>query len=423
MTPLLGFLIVVFFLGIALNALFAGYETGFLSVDSIRLRHRSEEEQDPAAQYLLQARQRPDHMLTTVLVGTNISLIAGTYAITNAVGLPWLATLIATPAFLLFAEVIPKSIFLRYPNRLSLRLLPVIRFFDLLLLPIIMPTVWTLKGFRRMLGVQDDQANPLLSTEDDLRNLIDESASRGSIAPDEQQMIHSIMDLEETQAKAVMVPRIQVTAVPINMTREELTRVFEESGLTRLPVYEDSIDSIIGVVYVYDLLMTNDAATPEIAPLVRDILHVHDTKPIDQLLQEMKQSRQHIAIVTDEHGGTFGLVTIEDIVEEIFGEIHDEHDPRDNPIVQVGPRAFVVDASVTLEDLRDVMPVAPLDSEVETVAGWVMRAARRIPLQGEKIKYEGFRVTVLEGTRNRIEKVRIDILSEPESWPEPYQQN
>jgi putative hemolysin len=400
-----------FLLGVLLNGLFAGYETGFYSADRIRIRHKAEEENDSKATTLLKELESPDKMLTTVLVGTNISLIFGTLALTRQLeGSPgWLAPLIATPMYLVFAEIIPKSIFRRHPNRLSLSLLPTIRFFEFLLAPLIYPTLWLVIGMRRMAGVRGEEANPIMSSEEDIRNLVDESAAKGSIEKEEQEMIHSVMDLQRTQAKGIMVPRIDIKALPKTASRKELIELFKESGLTRIPIYDGSIDTILGVANAYDVLLDHSEEKEGIEQFAREVNHVPDTKPVDDLLQELKGTAQHMAIVTDEYGGTDGLITLEDVLEEIFGEIHDEHDQAHDRIKQLGPRNFVVDARMTLEEVSDSIGYELEDIEVETIAGWVMHLAGRIPMQGEKLKTDGFRITILEAQGSRIVKVRLDI--------------
>ncbi len=224
-------------------------------------------------------------------------------------------------------------------------------------------------------------------------------------------MIHSVMDLQKTHAKEIMVPRTDIHAVSADATRDELLQLFQETGRTRVPIYQESIDTIIGVVNAYDVLLDSDPQNPDITRYAKAVLHVPDTKPVDELLRELKAQPQHVAIVTDEYGGTDGLITLEDVLEEIFGEIRDEHDREEAPIQQVGPNNYVVDARMSLEELATVIGVSIIDPEVE-IGGWVMHHAGRIPLQGEKIRHEGFRVTVLEGRQNQISKVRLDVLPE-----------
>jgi putative hemolysin len=402
--------ITTFLLGIALNGLFAGYETGFISVDKIRIRYLAEEEDDVRAKRLLRDIARPDSMLTVVLIGTNVSLIFGTLALTKQIPQAWLSTLIATPMYLVFAEIIPKSVFRKHPTRLSLVFFPVIRFFEILLMPLTVPTVWCVKAMRFVMGVSSDSESSIMNSEDDLRNLIDESAARGSIEKGEQKMIHGVMNLQTTQAKEIMVPRTEIKALPVTATRDELIQMFQETGLTRILIYEDTIDTILGVANVYDVMQDFESETGSIESFVREVTHVPETKPIDDLLQVLKQRSEHLAIVTDEYGGTDGLITLEDVLEEIFGEIHDEHDEALEMIQKVGPRNYVVDARMPLEELSEAVNMDIADEEVETVGGWVMHMAGRIPTQGEKINYNDFRVVILEGNKKRVIKIRLDLL-------------
>lgn len=406
----LAFSVAVFLLAVLLNGLFAGYETGFVSADRIRIRYLSEEEKNARAKRLLEHMGRPERMITTVLVGTNIALIVGTMAITQRIEQGWLATLIVTPAFLIFAEIIPKSVFRSHPNRLSLALLPLIRLFDLLLAPIVLPAMVATRLLRWVTGTQEEEMNTVLSSEEDFRHLVDESAARGSIEREEQEMIHSVMDLQTTPAKEIMVPRIDIQALPRTASRTELAALFEQSGRTRIPIYNDTIDEIGGLTNAYDLLLDENPGDDSIDRFVKDVMHVPDTMPVDDLLEEFKESGQRMAVVTDEYGGTDGLITLEDILEEIFGEIHDEHDRAQEMIRRVGGGAFVIDARMSLEDMAEVVEIQIQDEQVETVGGWVMHVAGRIPFQGEKIKHDGFRITVLAGTSSSVTKIRLDIL-------------
>ena len=402
----------VFVLGVALNGLFAGYETGFISADRIRIRFFSEEEKNPHATKLLREMEKPEKMLTMVLIGTNISLIIGTMALQSIVHVAWLTALIAAPAFLIFAEIVPKSVFRRHPNVLSTALFPLMQGFALLLAPLTVPTLACVRILRWATGVGNDSTTRVMSTQQDLRNLIDESAAQGTIEREEQEMMHSVMDLQKRVAKEIMVPRIDIQAVPVDTSRKELLDLFMESGRTRIPIYRDTIDTIIGVANAHDLLLDSEPDNDDITRFAHEILHVPDTKPVDELLQELKRAPQHVAVVTDEHGGTDGLITLEDVLEEIFGEIHDEHDREPALIQRVGPNNFVVDARMSLEDLSEVIGIAIQDEEVETTGGWVTHLAGRIPLQGEKLKFGGFRITILEGHRNQVGKIRLDVLPE-----------
>lgn len=405
--------VATFFLGILLNGLFAGYETGFISADRIRVRYLAEDEEDPRAISLLNHLNRPDRMLTVVLIGTNVSLIFGTLAITKQIEQVWLSTLIATPMYLIFAEIVPKSVFRRHPTRLSLRMLPVIRIFEFILLPLTVPTMLCVRLANLLMGVGEQGESKLMSSEDDLRSLVDESAERGSIEKIEQEMIHGVISLQTRQAKEIMVPRTELQALPATATRDELIKKFQETGLTRILIFDETIDTILGVANVYDVMLGHTVESSTIESFARDIAHVLDSKPIDDLLEELKQKGEHMAVVNDEYGGTLGIVTLEDALEEIFGEIHDEHDQDYELIQQVGPRNYVIEGRMSLAEASEVMGLTIAEEEVETIGGWVMLKAGRIPTQGEKIRFDGFRVVVLEATPRRVTKIRLDLLDIP----------
>lgn len=400
--------ILLFTAGILLNAFFAGYETGFVAINRIRIRHMAEEEQNRHAQVLVRYLNDPARMITVVLVGTNLSLVMGTIALTRELGAFW-STVIATPLFLIFGEVAPKSVFRIHPTRLSLKLLPVIETFDMLLSPVVAPVSWLSRRLVAMVDGERKSDEPIMSSVEDMRVLVDESADQGAIEEEEKVMIHSVMDLQTRQANEVMVPRINIVAVSETATRSELIAKFLDSGYTRLPVFRDTIDQIIGVVNAFDVLRAIDYRGDSIQCFVRDVLHVHDTMKLDDLLDKMREASQPIAVVTDEYGGTDGIVTQEDVLEEIFGEFHDEYDKAETRIREVSPRAFVIDAQLELSEAAEKMGVTLNDPEVETVGGWVMHALGRIPAIGEVVDVPPFKITVLEGTASRIARLRIDI--------------
>lgn len=405
--------VLMFTLSVLLEGLFAGYETGFVSSNPIRIRYLAEEERLSKAARLLRYMHKPEQLLTTLLIGANVAVVAGTMAITRAVGdRETLAALIATPVFLIFSEIIPKSVFRAHPNRLSLYFLPLVRLFHMGLAPVAAPISWVTRLLLQAAGAERHHISPFMSSLEDVRVLVDESADHGSIEREEQRMIHSVIDLSTTSAKEVMVPRISIQALPETATREELLATFEQTGRTRIPIYHGAIDEIIGMVNAYDVLMDTEPERDDITRFIREVMHVPDSINLDDLFKTLKDAKQHLAIVTDEYGGTDGLITMEDILEEIFGEIQDEHDHEENPINQIGQNAYVVDARTSLEEASQVVGVAITDEEVETVGGWLMRVAGRIPQQGEVIEHGRFRVTVLASGTNYVSKIRLEIKPE-----------
>lgn len=403
--------IIVFLVAVILNGFFAGYETGFVSVNPIRIRYMATEEHHEKARRLLHYIERPNRMLTTLLIGTNLALIAGTIALARQVGDLW-ATVVATPTYLVLSEFMPKSIFRTHPNRLTLAFLPAMRFFDALFAPLAVPMSWVVSKLLRKEDQPDPRLSPFMSSVEDVRVLIDEIAEHGTIKREEQRMIHSVINLQRRIAKEIMVPRIDIEALPVTATRQELLNLFVDTGRTRIPVYEESVDRIIGVANAHDVLLDEEPENQDIRRFIRPVMHVPDTMGLGDLFASLKQAQQHLAIVTDEYGGTDGLVTLEDIVEEIFGEIQDEHDREESPIHKVGEDAYVVEARMSLEEAGDFIGIPIEDDEVETVGGWLMHVAGRIPGPGEVIVHNGFRLTVLDAGVNFVSKIRLEVLPE-----------
>ncbi len=409
-------MLAIFFITLLFNAIFSGYETGFVSCNPIRVRHLAEKEKQAKARYLLDYLNRPDRMIVLLLVGTNLALIAGTMALTRQLGPTW-ATIIATPTILILGEVIPKSIFRVHPTRLSLGFVPLIRLFDYLLAPVVAPITWLSQRALDLVKGEPQGMRMFMRSPEDMRVLVDEGADRGAIEPEEKEMIHSVMDLQHRYAKEVMVPRIDVHALPEDATRNELIASFMDSGYTRIPIYRDTVDEIIGFINAFEVLKDEHPESEDIHRFIRPAMHVGDTMKLDDLLQAMRDQKQSMAIVTDEYGGTDGLITLEDIFEEIFGEIHDEYDEEEPSVRRVGPNEYVIQARTTLDAASEAMGIEIADEAVETVGGWIMHMARAIPQKGEVVEFGRFRITVLEGTVRQIGAVRLEVLPEPGSQP------
>jgi len=411
---------------LALQALFEGYEIGFISSNPISVRRLAEQERSERAARLLQWIETPDRLIATILVGANLMVVICTVVVSRMVEtlVPvhlseivnnLISTLFFAPIMLIFVGIIPKSVFRTMPTRLSLAFLPAIQFFYRILAPVAIPFTWLVRGSLYLIGAEQRPIRPLVSSLEEVRDLVDESVGQGAIEPEEQEMIHSVIDLQDMTVKEIMVPRIAIQALPDTATRTELAKLFVETGRTRVAIYRETIDQIIGVVSAYALLRDEDPACEDIARFVKQVRHIPDTMKVGDLLREFKQHKQHMAIVTDEYGGTDGLVTIEDIVEEILGEIQDEYDNEESQIHKLGPNAYVVDARMPLEEAAKAIGIPIEDDEVETIGGWLMHIAGCIPAQGQVIEHERLRMTVLAGGASHVSRIRMELL--PDSKP------
>jgi CBS domain containing-hemolysin-like protein len=409
--------LIVFGFTVVMSALFSGLETGLISANPIRVGYLAREEGHHGAKRLLRVMEHLRHrvqMISTFLLGTNISTVAGTIIIAGAAEKAmgtWgdvISWLLITPIFLIFGEILPKSVFRIHPTRLCTQLIPVMEFFYIVLWPVAWPLTALTRKLTGVAGESGHVVSPLMSSLEDVRVLVDESADHGTIEREEQKMIHSVIDLQETTVKTIMVPRIDIQALPQTATRDELLDLFEKTGRTRVPVFAESIDEITGVVNVYDVMLDTGNGGGAIMGYVREVRHVPDTMKLDDLLADLKAAKSHLVIVTDEYGGTHGLITLEDILEEIFGEIQDEHDREESRIQRVSKNAYVIDARTPLDEVCEVTKMDLIDEEVDSVGGWLMRVAGRIPSQGEIIIHNQYRVTVLEGRASHVSKIRID---------------
>lgn len=410
----------LFIAGLAGNAFFAAYETAFIASNAIRVRFLAQQDGDASAKRLLQYLETPDRMITLLLIGTNLALVTGTMALTQSVGAFW-AIVIATPVFLLFGDLIPRSIVRLHPTAAALRALPLIKFFDWLLRPVTAPVAWLSARMIAAAGAHEKNMRHMVTTPSDMRVLVDESADRGTIEEEEKEMIHSVMDLQHRLAKEVMVPRIDICALPASATRAELITVLRESGHTRIPLYSGSVDQIIGVVSAFSVLTDPDPdPAGSIKRYMKEIMHVPDTMRVGDVLKRMRDTRQRMAIVTDEYGGTDGLITVEDVLEEIFGEIHDEHDKEDVRIRKVAENAWVLDARLPLADAAEGIGSEIEDEDVETIGGWLMHVTGRIPQKGELVKHGRFHLMVLDGGPSYIDSVYIEVQPDtPPAAPAP----
>ena len=402
--------IIIFLLSVIITGFFAGYETGFVSANLIRIRNMAEKQHKTDAMRLAAHYENPSRLITMLLIGTNLSLVVGTTALTRATG-PVLATLIATPIFLIFAEIVPKSVFRHFPTRLIIFFFPLIRFFEGVLAIITIPMAWISQRFLSLIDDEGKGMRMFLTSMEDMRMLVDESHDQGTLDPEEHEMIHSVIDLQTQCAYEVMVPRIHIQALPETATPQELKTLFIESGRTRLPVYTETIDHILGIVNAFDVIKDTSPDQQDIRAFVKPILHVPDTMKLDDVLKAMRDARQSMAIVTDEHGGTDGLITVEDILEEIFGEIHDEYDVMTTQIKKAGPNAYVIDANTPLEDVAAAIHINIEDDEVETIGGWINRIAGHIPSKGNVILHEQFRITILEGQPSHVTNIRLEVVN------------
>lgn len=341
-----------------------------------------------------------------------------------------LAFFLITFLHVVIGELVPKQVALGRAERLSLLVAwPMTIFLNLVQKPLRI-LYWCSFYLAQRLGARPSGAPAHSFSAEELKTLVTGSYRSGALPEYQQEMIHNVIDLPEVLVREIMVPRPNIVSIPVNLTLEELLRVVIEDQHSRLPVYEGTPEQIMGVLYTKDLLRfwqeqwTAWAAGRRprefvLRSLLREIQVVPETKPIDQLLQEFQRRRRHIALVVDEFGSIVGLVTVEDVLEQVVGEIEDEYDWEMPPGLRLGERTLVLDARINIRDLENQYEVIlPRDQGFETLAGFVLHQLGRIPEAGESFLSEDYRFTVLEVENHRVARVKLEKLPEGQEIPD-----
>ena len=405
--------IIILLILLALSAFFSSNETALMSVNKIRLRSLADEGNKRASMALDILENQTPKLLSAILIGNNIvnisaSSLATTLAYSFGGYMVSIVTVILTVLILIFGEITPKNYATINAERLTLRYIPVFKFLMTIMTPVIFIINLFSRGVMRLMRVDPDAASKAM-TEEELRTIVDVSHEDGVIESDEKEMIYNVFDLGDATAKDIMVPRVHVTFADVESTYDELIEIFREDKFTRLPVYKDSQNNIVGIINMKDLLLYDKNEEFVIDRFLRKPHFTYETKSISDLLVEMKDSTFNIAIVLDEYGDMAGLITLEDILEEIVGEIHDEYDEKEDELVQkISDREYIIEGSMHLDDVNDHLNTE-LDSEdYDSLGGFIIEHLDRLPVAGDEVVTDdGIRLVVEKLDKNRIEKVHV----------------
>jgi CBS domain containing-hemolysin-like protein len=419
------FLVIALLFTLFVAAAAAGAETALTSVSHVRIRNMAEEG-DARAKRIERLLQQPHYFLTTILIVSNVAIItASTLATVIALDLNYsfagiISTILLSLLVLIFCEITPKSAAVRAPERWSRWLVGPVEALMLVLMPVVRALTWVTEHIVGLFGGQVHRRG-LSVTEDELRLLVEVGGEQGAIEAEEQAMIDNVFELADTAVHEVMVPRVDMVAFPADTSVEEATGLILQGGQSRVPVYDGSIDNVIGVLYAKDLLraLATKQHPISVRPLLRPAYFVPESKRLDDLLREMKQRRVHMAIVVDEYGSTAGLVTIEDVVEEIFGDIKDEYDVEEPVFERVGDDEFVVDAKLNIDDFQEQVDRELPEGEYDTVGGFVYHQLDKIPSVGDTVRNGDMALTVLDTKGRRVKKIKVVRGLPPEEGGEP----
>ena len=389
---------------------FSAAEMAFIAANRLRLRHLAEEGSRTAARYL-EAFRRPERVLSTAMMGVTIAHIvassAVTYALLPVLGAwaPWVVTAALTPVMLVFGEIIPKAVAREWATSLILRLYAPLRWASALLVPFVWVTNTLVTVLLRFVGGPSVDSRHFVSREE-LKALLAMEPDEADVTTVEAEMIDKIFDLGDTTVREVMVPLVEVAMLPETATPADAIALIAQRGFSRIPIYAQRETDIVGVVAAMDLLKRGaDAST--LADLRRPVSYVPETKRIDDLLREMQRSRNHLAVVVDEYGGATGVVTLEDILEQIVGEIQDEHDRAPASVERLPDGSYWVAARTHIEELNEALDWSLPKQDYETVAGLVLATLHRIPRMGEEFQVGRYTITVLEADARHVKAVKI----------------
>lgn len=404
-----------------LSAFFSSAETALTTVSKIRMRSLAEDGNKRAGTVLDVTENHSRKMLSAILIGNNVvnisaSSLAATLAYSFGGYMVSIATGLLTIVILVFGEITPKSIATLNSDKLSLSYIRVIRPFMTIMTPFIFIINLFSRGILFLFRIDPDARNNAM-TEDELRTIVDVSHEDGIIESEEKEMIYNVFDLGDARAKDVMVPRVHVTFADVNSTYKELIDIFKEDKFTRLPVYEDTTDNVIGTINMKDLLLFDNKEHFCVRDILREAYFTYEYKNISELLVEMRDASFNIAIVLDEYGETAGLITLEDILEEIVGEIHDEYDENEEDFVkQLNDYEYIIEGSLSLDDVNDRLDLELESEDYDSLGGFIIEHLDRLPEMGDEITTEhGIRMVVETLDKNRVESVHIYLPEDTDS--------
>jgi putative hemolysin len=424
-----GFLIAAIFLCLLGNGFFSGSEIALLSAKRGQIESLITGGNHRAGR-VKRLQDDPDTLLATVqigvtLMGTLAGVLGGYLAklyveplVSGSVLGPWVAPAVAATIIvgggivyveLVLGELVPKALALRYTTAASLLVSGPVRLFERLSRPLIAFLKGSTRAVLLLFGIRDVGRRTFVS-EEEIKHLVKEGREQGVLDQTEMELIHSVFAFSETPVKKVMIPRPKIFALDVNTSPEEAERLIVESGFSRVPVYEEGADDFIGVVYIKDALRLLERRQPLVLRKILQPVHfVPETKKVGALLKELQKRRTHLAMVVDEHGSVTGLVTMEDLLEEIVGEIQDEYDWEERPVEKLRDGSLVVEGTAPAAELRDAYHIPiPLSEEFDTVAGFMLNSLGSVPRGGEVVGVGDYRLTVVDVEKNRISKVKIE---------------
>lgn len=411
--------LIILIILVILSAFFSSAETAFSTCNRIRIRGLADEGNKNASR-VLSILDNYGKLISTILIGNNIvNLSASALATTIAISLSTpgtqslmtgLATGILTIVVLLVGEIVPKTWANLKADKIVLLYAPIIRLLMLILTPVIFIINILSNAIMRLFRIDPNAKNATI-TETELKTYVDASHEDGVIEEEEREMIYNVFDFGDSLAKDVMIPRIDMVSVEDTASYDEIKEIFRENMYTRLPVYHDSTDNIIGIINIKDFLFVPNPESFKISDILREVYFTYEYKKTSDLMMEMRQSSSNMAMVLNEYGSTEGMITLEDLLEEIVGEIRDEYDEDEESLIQkVDDNTYLVPGGMKLDDINDALDTEFSSEDYDSIGGLIIEKLDKLPSEGESVTLEdGTVLTVELFNQNRIEQVRLTI--------------
>ena len=408
---------------IIMSAFFSSTETAFSCANRIKLRAFATNGNKRAKKVLNLAETHYDKLITTILVGNNIVNITATTLATiffanlfsyhpNPSIANVVSTVVMTVSVLIFGEITPKMIAKMYPEKMAMSFYPIIKFFYYVLYIFNM----IFSGWGWLLSKMLKTKTEDVVTEDEILTMVEEAEEDGTLGDNETELIRSVIEFDDLEVGDILVPRVNMVAVDVNWSMEEMVKVFDREGYSRIPVYKDSIDTIIGTIHEKDFFNAYLKGKKGIDGIMQNAFYTTEHAKISVLLRQLQKKKVHIAVVLDEYGGTLGMVTMEDILEELVGEIYDEHDEVVNYFKQIGDNVYLVDGNAPLSDTFEFFGLDGEEDQFEanTLSGWAIETLGEIPVAGKNFDSKKLNVEITKSTVKRILQLKITINEQTE---------
>ena len=414
-------LLVALIILILFSGFFSATETAFSCANKIKLRTLASNGNKRATKVLVLAEENFDMLISTILVGNNIVNISAATISTLLFALliknpqidsSFVSTAVTTVAVLIFGEITPKFIAKTYPEKLAMLFYPVIRFFTFLFKPINI----IFSGWKKFISVVFKLKNEEIITEEEIITIVEEAKEDGTLKQEETELIKSVIEFDDQEVENIYTPRVNLVAVDINSSMEDIQKVFQTTKFSRLPVYLETIDQIIGTIHQSDFYSLLFTKATSIKSILKEPYFTTSHTKISKLLNQLQKNKTHMAIVLDEYGGTLGIVTMEDILEELVGEIWDEHDVEVAHYFKEDDTTYIVNGNAPTDIIFELFNHEDEKDnfEANTVSGWILEYLGEIPISGTTFKFKNLQVDILQSTVKKINKVRISLQEENE---------